>query len=122
MEVNKPESKTWLERAEKDLKAAKDSLVSDNLGWSAFQAHQAVEKALKAAYIKKFKELIKTHDLALLAQKIGAEQKIIEECAKLNSVYLDTRYPDVPADYTEEKAREFSKIAEEVLEWIKKLF
>ncbi len=120
MNDKNPETKLWYERAEKDLKAAKDSLASDNFEWASFQAHQAVEKALKAIYIKKFSELIKTHDLVLLANRIDADQITKENCNKLNSVYLDARYPDVPAEYTKERAQLFIQIAGEVLQWIKK--
>ena len=61
----------WIKQAEKDLKASKDSLNAGNYEWSCFQAHQAVEKALKAIYLKRYKELLKTHDLTLLASKIN---------------------------------------------------
>jgi len=38
----------WLAQAKRDLKAARDSLSSGNYEWTAFQAQQAAEKALKA--------------------------------------------------------------------------
>ena len=115
------EYKAWLERTEKDIKAAKNSLVSGDYEWACFQAHQAAEKALKAAYIKKYNELLKTHDLVLLAKKIGAEQPTVEHCTKLGAVYVESRYPDKPAEYGEEDANGFIKNAEEIIQWIKKV-
>ena len=95
--MNRIESRFWFERAEKDLKAAKDSLSSHNYEWACFQSHQAVEKALKSAYIEKSSELIKTHDLVFLARKINASQAIIENCKVLSALYVATRYPDKSA-------------------------
>ncbi len=118
--MNKIESKSWFERAEKDLKAAKDSFTSGNYDWACFQSHQAVEKALKAVYIEKSNELIKTHDLVFLAKKIHASQAIIDNCKILSVLYVATRYPDKSSEYTEEETNTFIKMALEVLTWIKK--
>jgi HEPN domain-containing protein len=38
----------WLVQAQRDLKAARDSLDAGNYEWTAFQAQQGAEKALKA--------------------------------------------------------------------------
>lgn len=114
------QSKIWLEQAEKDLNASKNSIASENYEWASFQSHQAVEKALKYVYIDKFKSMLKTHDLVLLAKKVLAPIKILENCSKINPSYLDARYPDVPKNYNKEDAEEIFALAEEVVEWIKK--
>ena len=95
----------WFNKAKKDLQAAKNSLASMNYDWASFQAHQAVEKALKSIYIKKIKQLIKIHDLSRLAKEINAPKNIIELCNEINPVYIDTRYPDIPKDYDENDAK-----------------
>src|SRR3989338_10074087 len=114
------DSEKWLEKARGDLKASKDSLNSKNYEWACFQAQQASEKALKSLYIKKYKKLLKIHDLVLLARKINAPKEIIVLCSKINPAYTDARYPDLSRDYSEKDAQEIINFAEEVLKWTKK--
>lgn len=114
------EASRWLKQAEQDLESARKNLNIQEYRLVAFLCQQSVEKALKAAYIKRFKELLKTHDIVLIARKINAEEDILDKCKKLNPAYVDTRYPDIEAEYTEEKAVDLIKIAEEVLAWTKK--
>ena len=52
------EIKEWLERSKKDFRAAENSLNSKDYEWVCFQAQQAAEKALKALYIKKYKNFL----------------------------------------------------------------
>jgi len=114
------EIKIWIEKAKRDLEAAKNSLNSKDYEWSSFQAQQAVEKALKALYIKKYKKLIRIHDLVLLAKKIDSPNEIIVLCSKINPSYVDTRYPDVSKDYTKDDAKKILKLSIEVIEWTEK--
>lgn len=116
----KEEVEKWYSRAKKDLEAAQKSLQAKEYGWSCFQAHQGVEKALKAKYLKKNESLIKTHDLVLLAKNANAPKEILIKCSKINPVYLDTRYPDIPQEYTEKIAENILKDAGEVIAWTEK--
>lgn len=118
-QIMREEIENWWKQSEKDLKAAKNSLNSGDYEWACFQTQQAVEKALKAVYIKKYKRLLKIHDLVLLARKINAPKEIIVLCSKINPSYTDTRYPDLSKSYTEEDAKEILNFSEEILEWIK---
>lgn len=111
MDQENQEYTLWLERAEKDLKAAKNSLASQDYEWSCFQSHQAAEKALKAVNLKEKKELLKTHDIVLLARKMNASQEIINAGSQLNPAYTGARYPDVPASYSKEDAEQTLKKA-----------
>ncbi len=114
------EEKEWLKKAKEDLKAAGNSLKSKDYGWSCFQSQQAVEKALKALYIKKYKRLLKVHDLVLLAKKIDAPKEIINYCNKINPSYIDTRYLDTLRVYIEDDAKNILNLASMVLKWIEK--
>ena len=111
----KPETEKWLKQAKKDMRAANNSLNSKDYEWACFQAHQAVEKSLKALIIEKNSSLIKTHDLVLLAKKLDAPEEIKIKCSKINPSYVDTRYPDAPKAYSEEEAKDIVKLAEEVM-------
>jgi len=114
------EYETWIKKAKDDLKASHHSLDSKDYEWACFQAQQAVEKALKSMYIKKHDGLLKSHDLVLLARKVNAPQEIIVSCSQINPSYIDTRYPDLSKDYSEEDTERILNLVKEVLEWIKK--
>ena len=66
-EINK-----WFNLAERDLVSAKKNFKKKIYYVSAFLCQQSVERGLKALYIKKYKELLKIHDLVKLAKKIDA--------------------------------------------------
>lgn len=89
----------------------------------AFFCQQAVEKALKAVYIKKFNELAGVHDLVFLGRRLGLPKELLEGCGYLNRAYTESRYPgetEMPAEkFSEEDAGRCIAIAEEVLEWTK---
>lgn len=62
---------------------------------------------------------MKIHDLVKLAKNIGADIEILDICVKLNPIYIETRYPDVPSSYNKEDIKELLKETEKVLKWIK---
>lgn len=114
------EIQKWFNLAEKDFISAKKVFKKKVYYVSAFLCQQSVEKGLKALYIKKFKKLLRIHDLVELGKKINADIEILDVCAKLNPVYIETRYPDVSISYTKNDIREVLKDTEKVIEWIKK--
>jgi HEPN domain-containing protein len=87
------EVEKWMEKAEKDLRAAEINLQQGLFEVAAFLSHQAAEKALKALYILKKKRLWKIHDLKQISIAVGATPEIVEMCKNLNPHYLATRYP-----------------------------
>jgi len=62
---------------------------------------------------------LKIHDLVKLAKKIDANIEILDICAELNPVYIETRYPDAPTSYNKEDIKKLLKDTEKVLNWIK---
>ena len=114
------EVKKWWEQAKEDIDSAKFNLEGGKYKVASFLAQQAVEKALKALYIKKFKSLKKTHDLVSLAKELKLEQEIVQECKQLSPAYIYTRYPDViPIKNIREESIRLVKIAEKILECLK---
>lgn len=109
----------WLKRAERDLKSANFNLEGGEFEVAAFLCQQAAEKALKAIYIKEFKELWKIHDLVELARKVRAPESVLESCDSLNRHYIETRYP-IEAEYDEKTAVKALKNAKEVVSWSRK--
>ena len=120
----KEEIKKWMEKAEKDLKHAKSSLVNKDFDWSQLASQQSAEKALKATCMHKEVGLIKVHDLTILARKVDAPDEIIKKCGLLNPFYTAARYPDAEEE-TDEKSEETAakdavKAAKKVVKWCKK--
>ena len=110
----------WIKKAEQDLDASNYLIKGKKYEESLFFLQQSVEKALKYVYIKKFKRLIKTHDLVLLAREIKAPENILEKCKRLTLAYQYTRYPDIPiVEDIKKETLNFLNFAKEVLKWVK---
>ncbi len=121
MNASKADVGKWLQKARSDLKAAKYNFDGNNFDLAAFLCQQAAEKALKAVYITKFKELKKTHDLVFLAKELGAPQKLVDYCKELSPAYIYARYPD-GAEFPElgEMVVKFLAYAKDVVLWSEK--
>jgi len=115
------EIKRWFGQAEKDFDTAKYNLNGEKTEAGIFFLQQSAEKALKALYIKKYKKLLKVHDLVLLARKINAPKKILNFCQELSPAYHYTRYPDIPLiNDLGNMPDKFVNYTEEILKWVKK--
>jgi len=111
----------WIKKAEEDFDTALYNLKGDKIEAGAFFLQQSAEKALKAIYIKKFKKLLKTHDLVLLSKNVSAPKEIIKHCEKLTIVYSETRYPDTGLEEDiKEEIENLKNSATEILKWTKK--
>lgn len=118
------EVKRWWQQTLRDIDTAKSLYKIKKYSYSSFWCQQAAEKALKTLLLKRGNELIKTHDLVLLARKLGAPEDTIQLCKDLTPVYIETRYPDLGAQgfkkFTEKEALEDIKRMERIIEWTKK--
>ena len=115
----------WLDQAEHDLKSSRNNLMNGDYYVASLLCQQAVEKGLKALYLKKFKKVKKIHNLVILAKDLGLPTNLVDKCDKLNPIYIDTRYPDASGDvpykrYNKEKSEHDVKLSEDILKWIKK--
>ncbi|KAF5425196.1 HEPN domain-containing protein [Candidatus Methanomarinus sp.] len=135
MSENLKESLRWFKQAEKDLKAAKNSLLSADYEWACFQAQQAAEKALKSIlYAQRFRKIL-THSVFELIKEVsrfeGGFKELKHGAKVLDSVYITTRYPNgiagdlVPFEYYEKEDVEecimyAGSISERVKEFIGK--
>ena len=120
------EIENWWKQSQEDIGTAEDNIKVKRYHASSFYSQQAVEKALKALYIKKFGKLVKIHNIVFLAKKLELPSELIELCDKLNPVYIETRYPDasgkIPSyEYKKEDAESDLENARKVLEWLKKM-
>ena len=114
------EYEEWLKRAEQDLDTADYLLKGDRFEASVFFLQQSAEKALKALYVKRFKKILRTHDLVLLSKELNAPENIVKECKELTLAYQYSRYPDVPIiENLKYEALDFLKVVKEILKWVR---
>lgn len=114
------EYQEWIKKAEDDLKAAKYNYSGKLYDLTSFLCQQAVEKALKSLYIKKFKKIKKVHDLVILGKEVGLPENFLFYCKELTAAYVYTRYPGMPEmKAIKESSRKFIKQSEEIITWIK---
>jgi len=93
----KKRTEAWLDAAKEDIVVV-ESIKSSELatGASSFHAQQCVEKSLKAVLEEYSVKVPRIHDLEKLFQaadqflKIEFDEDIVD---KLNSVYIESRYP-----------------------------
>ena len=117
------EARRWWTLAEDDLTAAKHAAAAGDHYVAAFYSQQAAEKALKALWIKRKRELApRTHDLTELASGLDVPADFETCLLLLNPAYVNTRYPDaangVPSRiYNDEIAGNLMQRAEEIMDW-----
>ena len=123
--------KEWLNKAEEDLNFAKITLKEGDNFYAqiCFHFHQAAEKYLKSFIVANELEFEKTHNLIKLLKICSIQNpsliSLMEECERLNTAYVDTRYPvHWPTDYTKEKTLmlrgDAEKIANTITDLLKK--
>ena len=120
----KEEIENWWKQAKRDLKSANNSLKSGDFYIASFLSQQAIEKGLKALYLKEKNHIKKIHNIVILAKELNLPINLIEDCDKINPVYIDTRYPharELPfKGYRKERSKDDIMAAKRVLKWLKK--
>lgn len=121
------EARLWYEQALDDLKYAEANLKEEIYYVCAFLAQQAAEKALKALYIEKKKQMpAKTHNLISLGKKLAVPEEIMSNLREINPDFVTTRYPDaangLPSEIFDKNiATEHFAKAKEVVVWVSQL-
>lgn len=116
----------WWEQATKDFSVAEKMFNEKEYYMVAFLCHEAIEKSLKALYLrKKSSSAGFTHSLLALGKSLGASDSIIRKLRDFSMDYLMSRYPDATDElpykiYDEKMAAERLEGAREVLNWIEK--
>ena len=117
------EAHRWWILAEDDLTAGRHSAAAGDNHIAAFCAQQAAEKALKALWIVRKRELApKTHDLTQLAAGLGMPKDYQTRLLLLNPAFINSRYPDaangVPSRmYNGEIVGNLLQHAQEIMDW-----
>ncbi len=118
----------WLSLAEYDLATAEAMLQTERYLYVAFMSQQAIEKILKACYVKhRLSTPPYTHSLlrlvAELPWKAELEAERMEVMEQLNSYYIESRYTEdieeLTHALTQAKAKRLLESARELFGWIK---
>jgi HEPN domain-containing protein len=122
-------SRDWLRQADADLRHARNARESADYNWSAFAAHQAAEKAIKAVFQRRHLDAW-GHVLSVLLENLPAEVRpagdLVDLAKELDKHYIPTRYPNgfergAPVDfYTRREAEQAIANAEAILEWCRR--
>jgi len=117
----------WQKSADLDFAAAQDLFKSEKYPHSLFFMHLALEKILKALYVKIRQSYPpRSHNLKYL---VGQMDLIIPErlCAylpEIDSFNIEARYPDEKFEFYQKCTRQFAvkyeKIIRELFGWLKK--
>ena len=93
---------------------------------AVFLCHQAVEKGLKALFLKTNEgRMPRTHSLILLGQQVNVPKKYRVFLRELTPKYINTRYPDAAPDipsnlYNRASAKRWIEKSGEFLKWLEK--
>jgi len=115
------EARKWLREADKDLRAARLLLQTDEPepSRSVFHSQQAAEKAAKGYLVFRGATFRRTHDLVLLGQQCAdldsTLEPIFKQAADLTDYASMFRYPDAPYEPDSEEATRASETAATVV-------
>ena len=116
----------WLKKSEHDIGTAKVTFknmpeYSDTI---CFHCQQAVEKVLKAYCLNLGIQIIQTHDLAFLLDKISEKENVDEDiyqiCEIINDYSVEVRYPGDSAEPEKQEVEEAINIAEKAINYFKR--
>ena len=114
------ETRSWLVKAEKDLRAAQHGLDASPplLEDAAFHCQQAIEKTLKAFLTWHGRPFRKTHNLIELGMEVasleGAIEPLLRRAAPLTEYAWKFRYPGDPDEPEPQEASAALALAREV--------
>lgn len=111
----------WLEYARNDLQAASVILSRDDVAprTACFLAQQSAEKALKAILVLRGLNVIKTHDLDAISEKLPENESAAFESLDLTWLTewsVESRYPGDWPEASSEDAQKAVAIATAVLD------
>ena len=118
----------WISLAEYDLATAQDMLKANRYLHVAFMCQQAIEKILKACYVKQHTSTPPyTHNLLRLIKELSFKDEMGDErmtkIEELNSYYIESRYTEDIEELskllTEAKVVSVLNSTKELFEWIK---
>lgn len=123
-EVPEKQIKYWLAHAQEDLLSAKVMLDAGRYTWCAFICQQALEKLLKAGYVKRKKRIPPhIHKLERLLELLSLQppEDLLEALILVDKYYIVARYPSYKTSVdikTKKAAVEIYKKTKEIYLWL----
>lgn len=118
----------WLSEAEESKEVAKHLFDKKDFSYSLFFGHLAIEKLIKAIYVKNRDEQIpRLHNLPRLAKEAGVEipQDKLLDFIRITAFNLEARYPDYNKEFRKKCTSQFTKEElrkiDEVFKWLKSI-
>jgi len=120
--LDRPEVQAWWALSASDLRVARVVAALDPPEWhlACFLAQQSAEKALKALLEAQELPIPRTHDLALLAERLGAILPVVHirgAALRLSVHGVGPRYPGPAGATTEAAARAAIEDAVAIRAW-----
>ncbi len=117
-----------MRQAESDLRHARNARDDADYNWSAFTAHQAAGKAVKAVFQRRHLDAWGHAVSELLESLLAGEPPLdlVDGAKERDKHYIPTRYPNgfergAPVDfYTRGEAERAITDAEAILEWCRR--
>ena len=120
----KPSYKDWLQKAENDLDSAKVLVNNDIFDTAIYHTQQAAEKALKGFLVYKTNSIKRTHDLEVLIDICGEQDKefydLVELAEELSPYAVEFRYPAQIPEPEKKDVLEAIEKAAKILELVKR--
>ena len=103
--------RAWLKSSKEDYKIAEDLIDMKHYQWALFLCHIAIEKVLKASYIKindQYPPPI--HKLVKLATdcKIELSEEQVDDLREMTSFNIEARYPDYKNEFYKKCDQQFT--------------
>ncbi len=120
----------WKDVSDYDIETAEAMLQSKRYLYVGFMSHQAIEKILKAYFVKKYGDTAPfSHSLSYIAKKADIYRYFSEEqkafIDMLEPMNIECRYPthkeQLLKSLTKEKCEEILDKSKELQIWIKKM-
>jgi len=116
----------WLTESDKDLAVMESLFANGHYTWALFVGHLALEKVLKALYVKQIEiEVPRIHHLLKIARDCnlpltGDQEDFLLEATTYN---LKGRYPDYKQSFARKATRDFTATrieqVKETQQWLK---
>ena len=121
----KPETREWVEIAERDLLAAGLMLEQNFYQQTVFYCQQSIEKLLKAIWTERHGVGThpRTHNLVKLAEglQLNLSLEWRDVLVDLTDQIFPSRYPEAGWRYNREVAEEYYNRARELFSWLRLL-
>ena len=118
----------WRDEADESLTVMNHLFEKRDYSYALFFGHLAVEKILKALFVKNTgMDVPRTHNLLRLAKaaQIETTDRQQHELIRITAFNLESRYPDYKKNFRKKCTREFSeteiKTIREVFSWLKSM-